>query len=519
MRRWATTADDLSDAVGRVVGTASSVGSPSGSSIAAATVLAVLLHRNGHARGDDFALYLRQARSLFDGNIAEVVADNRFAVINSTGAFSPYAYPWGLPLLLSPFVHLWDLDYDRLKLVEVAAFCVWLVLVHGIVRRRVGRVLALAVTAVMATAPAFLSHTGQLLSEFPHAAAVARGHLVARPDADAAGRCSTRRVARPRGARRPRDRRLQLPPRSDRAGRRRSPSCNSSSSRPRLGRRAAQPHAVAQRRHPARRVRRRRWPGSSCSCPRCCSRTTATTADTSTIASAATRACSRSTSVSARIPRSARSSSPSPSPASSSASGGDPGSTVRSRPSPCCRRSRSAPTSAWSGGTTSRSRRGCCTSRPSRSSPPSVLVVAQPRSAASSPCSRRCRCCTSSRVHAAVLPGDIGDARDFNRTGRSNRSGRPTPASRPSSMPSSDYTRPDDVIAFYRARTMTLYTDRRAFQTTLVDRISQRADYFAQQRGVGLLPAAADRGPRPRARLRDRLVRRPLDPLEGDRAV
>jgi hypothetical protein len=133
----------------------------------------VALHRNGHARGDDFALYLRQARSLFDGNIGEVVADNRFAVLNSTGAFSPYAYPWGLPLLLSPFVHLWDLDYARLKLVEVAAFCVWLVLIHGIVRRRVGRVLALAVTAAVATAPAFLSHTGQLLSEFPHAAAVA----------------------------------------------------------------------------------------------------------------------------------------------------------------------------------------------------------------------------------------------------------------------------------------------------------------------------------------------------------
>ena len=141
--------------------------------VAVAAVLAVSLHRNGHARGDDFALYLRQARSLFDGNIGEVVADNRFTVINSTGPFSPYAYPWGLPLLLSPFVHLWDLDYARLKLVEVAAFCVWLVLIHGIVRRRVGRVLALAVTAAVATAPAFLSHTGQLLSEFPHAAAVA----------------------------------------------------------------------------------------------------------------------------------------------------------------------------------------------------------------------------------------------------------------------------------------------------------------------------------------------------------
>jgi hypothetical protein len=96
--------------------------------------LAVSLHRNGHSQGDDFALYLRQARSIFDGDIADVVADNRFSVLYSNGRFSPYAYPWGWPLLLSPFVHLWGLDYDRLKLVEVAAFCAWLVLVHGIMR-------------------------------------------------------------------------------------------------------------------------------------------------------------------------------------------------------------------------------------------------------------------------------------------------------------------------------------------------------------------------------------------------
>jgi hypothetical protein len=138
-----------------------------------AGALAVLLHRNGHTQGDDFALYLRQARSVFDGDVGQVVADNRFAVLNSDGAFSPIAYPWVWPLLLSPFVHLWGLDYDRLKLVEVATFCLWLVLLHGIVRRRIGWWPAIAIVAVFATAPAYLAHTDQLLSEFPHLAAVA----------------------------------------------------------------------------------------------------------------------------------------------------------------------------------------------------------------------------------------------------------------------------------------------------------------------------------------------------------
>ncbi len=141
--------------------------------VAAGAMLAILLHRNGHNQGDDFALYLRQARSIFDGDIAQVVADNRFFVINSGGrGFSPIAYPWGFPLLLSPFVHQWGLDYDRLKLVEVACFCAWIVFAHGVVCRRLGRPVALAVAAVLATAPMLLAHTDQLLSEYPHAMAL-----------------------------------------------------------------------------------------------------------------------------------------------------------------------------------------------------------------------------------------------------------------------------------------------------------------------------------------------------------
>jgi hypothetical protein len=144
-----------------------------GGVVGLAVLLAFLLRRAGHTEGDDFALYLRQARSLFDGDTSGVVSDNRFSVVNSDPGFSPIAYPWGWPLLLAPFVHLWSFDYDRLKLVEIAAFSVWLVLFHGIVRRRLGSVVALFATAAIATAPAYLEHTDQLLAEFPHMAVVA----------------------------------------------------------------------------------------------------------------------------------------------------------------------------------------------------------------------------------------------------------------------------------------------------------------------------------------------------------
>jgi hypothetical protein len=144
-----------------------------GAVVAVAGILAVQLHRTGHTQGDDFALYLRQARSIFEGDIGAVIADNRFSVLNSDPLFSPIVYPWVWPVLLSPFVHVWGYDYDRLKLLEVALLMVWLVLLHGIVRRRIGRLPALAMIAVFGTAPLYLSHTDQLLTEVPHLVAVA----------------------------------------------------------------------------------------------------------------------------------------------------------------------------------------------------------------------------------------------------------------------------------------------------------------------------------------------------------
>jgi hypothetical protein len=137
-----------------------------------ACYVAINLHRRGHTTGDDWALYVRMAKSLFEGNVADVISDNRFLYDNSV-AVTPPIYPWGWPLLLSPFVRIWGIDFDRLKLVEVAVFAAWLVLFHGIVRRRGGRIMAFALTAVFATSYAYLVYTDQLLTEYPHMLAVA----------------------------------------------------------------------------------------------------------------------------------------------------------------------------------------------------------------------------------------------------------------------------------------------------------------------------------------------------------
>ena len=43
-----------------------------------------------------------------------------------------------------------------------------------------------------------------------------------------------------------------------------------------------------------------------------------------------------------------------------------------------------------------------------------------------------------------------------------------------------DHTRPDDIIVVRRARTLTLYTDRRALQLTSIARMTDLGDWFLQ---------------------------------------
>lgn len=132
------------------------------------------LHHRGHTWGDDFALYLRQADSLFNGDVGRVIADNHFNVDNAAKpGFSPYVYPWGYPVLLAPVSRLFGLDFAALKMVAVVCFVVFLWFFFAVVRRRMAYWPAVGVVAVTATSLYYLNHTDYLVSEMPYMAAAA----------------------------------------------------------------------------------------------------------------------------------------------------------------------------------------------------------------------------------------------------------------------------------------------------------------------------------------------------------
>jgi uncharacterized membrane protein YhaH (DUF805 family) len=136
--------------------------------VGAMTAIMFAAHRSGHWWGDDWALYLRQAQSLLDGDTGRVAEENRFAVEASRGApFSPPMYPWGFPLMLAPFVAVLGDDLDRLTIVPVLCAVVFACCWYALARPRLGVLPALVGVVAVTITPALLGWTELIQSEWP----------------------------------------------------------------------------------------------------------------------------------------------------------------------------------------------------------------------------------------------------------------------------------------------------------------------------------------------------------------
>ena len=125
-------------------------------------------HRAGHWWGGGWALYLRQAQGLLDGQPGRVIDENLFTVESSRGAaFSPPLYPWGFPIILSPFVAVVGTDIDRLTIVPVLCAMVFALAWFDLARRRIGSVPAMIGVVAVTMTPLLLGWTELIQSEWP----------------------------------------------------------------------------------------------------------------------------------------------------------------------------------------------------------------------------------------------------------------------------------------------------------------------------------------------------------------
>ncbi len=137
--------------------------------VGAVVMLCLANQHSGHDWGDDFALYLRQATAIVDGNVDHVLDANRFTVTHSSWhTFSPAAYPWGWPILIAPIYAIWGLDYGVLKLVEALLFGGFLLCFLSVTTRRVGQIAGFLLVGVIGFGVVYVGWTDTVLSEFPY---------------------------------------------------------------------------------------------------------------------------------------------------------------------------------------------------------------------------------------------------------------------------------------------------------------------------------------------------------------
>jgi len=119
--------------------------------------------RPGHVWGDDFAMYVHHAQNIVEGR---PYADTGY-LFNPHAPVSPRMYPPVFPLLLVPVYRLFGLDLLPMKLEQVVFFVLTLASVYAFWLRDLGKGYALALVAILGFSPVFWNAKDNVLSDLP----------------------------------------------------------------------------------------------------------------------------------------------------------------------------------------------------------------------------------------------------------------------------------------------------------------------------------------------------------------
>ncbi len=121
--------------------------------------------RGGHDWGDDFSLYILHAQNIVNG---KDYTDTGFLYNPEQPDYSPQAYPPVFPLLLAPLVAVFGLQLAALKLVGLACFIAFLVILVCLVDQTgLPAAAQFLLVAALGLHPLFWSMTDRILSDIP----------------------------------------------------------------------------------------------------------------------------------------------------------------------------------------------------------------------------------------------------------------------------------------------------------------------------------------------------------------
>src|SRR5688500_17253948 len=87
-------------------------------------VLNICAFVNGHSWGDDFIIYLAQAKALLYGGINDIIQKQELIVQLSGVRHGPVLYPWGYPFFLSVVNYFFGDNFFAYKMISVAAILI-----------------------------------------------------------------------------------------------------------------------------------------------------------------------------------------------------------------------------------------------------------------------------------------------------------------------------------------------------------------------------------------------------------
>ncbi len=121
----------------------------------------------GHEWGDDFASYIMQAESIWNGTTRDFVQHNSFTIFESSKQIGPVAYPWGYPLILTPVVALKGISPLALKIPSLLFYAGFLICLFFLMKKQLSQTESLLLVCLFAFNPLLLKFLDQILSDIP----------------------------------------------------------------------------------------------------------------------------------------------------------------------------------------------------------------------------------------------------------------------------------------------------------------------------------------------------------------
>lgn len=126
----------------------------------------LLLLDNYHQWGDDFSLYLNQAKSLTNASYNDLFIRNKD--IMDHGKAGPYLYPIGYPILIAPIFYLPEFNFIYFKLFNFTVFLFGLYFFYRItVLLKIKKEISLITILTLLLSPIFFWHHNNIVSDIP----------------------------------------------------------------------------------------------------------------------------------------------------------------------------------------------------------------------------------------------------------------------------------------------------------------------------------------------------------------